>query len=417
MLRVADVLKPEVGCSWHEAVAIVLEAAARLEPGSHLPAPADVVLEEDGTLAPGFPEGFGESGVCGLGRLLRVLLEGSNAPAGLRELAVANAADPPDYTRVADFVSALSFFERPGRASHLAAVARRVRENAANELADQEVERLREQLLAPREQVAEAAPAPPSSARRKGVMLGALAIAELVVLLLLISSYTDSGERSPNSVTGRIEQGLADVVESRLNPPRSSSGLYVAPDPGAAPVLPLEPAPLEEEDRTAVPEDPPASVRRPSRQTLPAARDRRAVSAASNPEGLNRPERPSAAAPSAASSLPDGPSRNPVAQARVAQDVWPEVLYTEADTEVRPPTLIRPQFPKEPALAADAGYLELVVDQVGQVETVRLVSPTRRYHDRMIVAAAKAWKFAPARLNGQPVRFLARIPINVQGPR
>jgi len=45
------------------------------------------------------------------------------------------------------------------------------------------------------------------------------------------------------------------------------------------------------------------------------------------------------------------------------------------------------------------------------VDEVRLISPTRRYYDRMMVAAAKAWVFQPARLNGRPVKYRTRIPI------
>ena len=34
-----------------------------------------------------------------------------------------------------------------------------------------------------------------------------------------------------------------------------------------------------------------------------------------------------------------------------------------------------------------------------------------RFQERMLMAAAKAWKFQPALRNGQPVRYRIRIPI------
>jgi hypothetical protein len=88
-----------------------------------------------------------------------------------------------------------------------------------------------------------------------------------------------------------------------------------------------------------------------------------------------------------------------------------------AEPEVRPATLVRSQLPKEPLAGADTGYFDIVVDQAGDVELVKLSSPAHRYEDRMLVAAAKAWKFKPALLHGEPVRYRLRIPIILQDAR
>jgi hypothetical protein len=86
-------------------------------------------------------------------------------------------------------------------------------------------------------------------------------------------------------------------------------------------------------------------------------------------------------------------------------------FYTAEDEGVSPPVLLRPQMPREPRPGEDTGYFDLLVDEIGHVEQVRLISPRRLFHDRMLVAAAKAWKFRPATLDGQPVKYQIRIHI------
>ncbi len=61
-------------------------------------------------------------------------------------------------------------------------------------------------------------------------------------------------------------------------------------------------------------------------------------------------------------------------------------------------------------------YLELIIDRAGLVELVRLfpapVMPGEsQYRQRMLVAAAKAWRFVPAHRDGTPVRYAIRVPL------
>jgi len=53
------------------------------------------------------------------------------------------------------------------------------------------------------------------------------------------------------------------------------------------------------------------------------------------------------------------------------------------------------------------------VDEQGDVEQVRLISPANRFHERMIVSAAKMWKFRPAFKDGHPVRYREKIRITL----
>jgi outer membrane biosynthesis protein TonB len=53
------------------------------------------------------------------------------------------------------------------------------------------------------------------------------------------------------------------------------------------------------------------------------------------------------------------------------------------------------------------------VTERGEVEKVHLISPANRYRERMLVAAAKAWRFKPATLDGQPVRYRTTVRITL----
>jgi TonB family protein len=83
---------------------------------------------------------------------------------------------------------------------------------------------------------------------------------------------------------------------------------------------------------------------------------------------------------------------------------------------VEPPRLLRPQLPSAlpPTRSPDeVGVLEVLVNEEGNVERVRLISPANRFQDRMLVSAAKTWKFTPAMRDGRPVRYLARVTITL----
>jgi hypothetical protein len=83
-------------------------------------------------------------------------------------------------------------------------------------------------------------------------------------------------------------------------------------------------------------------------------------------------------------------------------------IYTIADDGVTPPTALGRQLPAVPPQGMSnrlVGRLELLIGRNGQVESVRLYTPLNRYHERMIVSAAKAWRYTPAMKEGKPVRF------------
>jgi hypothetical protein len=92
-------------------------------------------------------------------------------------------------------------------------------------------------------------------------------------------------------------------------------------------------------------------------------------------------------------------------------------IYTRTDSGVVPPRSVYPKLPDEPPYGpriANQTVLELVISPKGLVDHVRLRTPPRNIHEFMIVSAAKAWQFEPARLAGQPVAFRQLIHLNLE---
>jgi outer membrane biosynthesis protein TonB len=49
--------------------------------------------------------------------------------------------------------------------------------------------------------------------------------------------------------------------------------------------------------------------------------------------------------------------------------------------------------------------VELTIAADGLVERVRMLTVPRNIHEWMLLSAAKAWRFEPARIDGRAVRF------------
>jgi hypothetical protein len=127
-------------------------------------------------------------------------------------------------------------------------------------------------------------------------------------------------------------------------------------------------------------------------------------------------------------SIPPPPP--PPAPAPVARPVdLPPKIYTADDEGVRPPTAIAQALPRYPSVVPPSGFtglIEVVINETGSVESVAMVVPVRGNieagtravavvagYDKTVVAAASKWQFAPATLNGVPVKFRKRVQINI----
>ncbi len=100
----------------------------------------------------------------------------------------------------------------------------------------------------------------------------------------------------------------------------------------------------------------------------------------------------------------------------VAVTVAASRIYTSIDPGVIPPVVIMQEFPKFPGRVPTGGILgavDIVIDQTGAVESASMQTPVLSGYDAMVVQAARAWRYQPARVNGQPVKFRKSIRITV----
>jgi hypothetical protein len=92
-------------------------------------------------------------------------------------------------------------------------------------------------------------------------------------------------------------------------------------------------------------------------------------------------------------------------------------IYSGIDAAVVPPSLLRSRLPSEPppGVRADAlPEVEIVVSETGEVESVKLLTPQAGVGPSMMLSAIKTWRFHPASLDGEPVRYRLRMRLTGQ---
>jgi hypothetical protein len=385
MIPLNELKAPAVGCVWHEVAALVLDAATALDeqPASDLADLSAITLSEEGYVA--LPSGSERPWpVLQLAGLLQLLLVDVPAPDALRAIAPRYLSSPPTESSRESFLADLARFERPDRTgvlSQLAARAASVDRTVDGPLTlAQLASRVREQEAA----VAAAPATRKADGRRRGVLtVVAIALAGATaafVALAYIAAPPRPQGAEPQTVAARVEAGAAELVAAAARVLRPEP----APAPAAAPETATKPAarPGAARKRTAPRQaaaDPVVSLRWVEQESQTSAPE---------PDAVPEP----APAPRDA------------------------VVYTSADADVTPAALLRPHLPSEPPSSVppdEVGALELIVTETGQVAHVTLISAASRYQERMLVAAAKTWRFRPATKDGRAVRFRARVRITV----
>ena len=90
-------------------------------------------------------------------------------------------------------------------------------------------------------------------------------------------------------------------------------------------------------------------------------------------------------------------------------------IYSQEDGNVVPPEVVRQDFPQYPGRVTfdRAGVLEVVIDTMGAVESASMLEGVEALYNRLLLTAAKNWRYRPARLDGMPVKYRKRIQVTL----
>jgi TonB family protein len=129
-----------------------------------------------------------------------------------------------------------------------------------------------------------------------------------------------------------------------------------------------------------------------------------------------------AAAPPPSSSAPEPKTDPEPAPAPSAPAAPPNRVYVGEDPGVVVPIPIKQDVPRVPnailSQTRDRGMLELVIDELGRVVNMTIRQSVHPMYDSLLLAAARDWKYQPARVGGQPVKFrkVVQIAVNKRNP-
>jgi tetratricopeptide (TPR) repeat protein len=85
----------------------------------------------------------------------------------------------------------------------------------------------------------------------------------------------------------------------------------------------------------------------------------------------------------------------------------PPRIYAASDINVLPPAAIRQELPPfgGTLFKPVVGIVEVVVDENGGVVSAAIRGQMNALYDRQVLAAAAAWRYKPALLDGKPVKY------------
>lgn len=384
-IRLDDLLGRDLSVQWYEGVAIVQSVCSRiLADGDRIgfPSVGDILLGADGAI-----EVTGTSSPAGsvaaAGHTLSQTL-GDDAPVRLRLVATQATGSDVAFQTLHELSQALAYFERPDAPAILRSLYERASTAAHRGSAPPAV------IHTPATNEQE-----PQSRRTKGrtsrrlVMAGvAGAFACAAIWLFPLASHGPAAAIASLETAVRSTLGRHAVEESAEKKTETADGK-----------APVGKAPARRTGRRASSEAP---------------REASAV----NAWGFERFSVASGAEPLLkASGVPIPMLYETAPEGSTAPPTLTRTMYSATDSHVAPPRSVYPRLPANPPSAAtlpDETVLEMVIGTTGLVERVRLRSEPRNIHEFMLVSAAKAWQFEPARLDGEPVRYLHTVVVSLR---
>jgi len=120
----------------------------------------------------------------------------------------------------------------------------------------------------------------------------------------------------------------------------------------------------------------------------------------------------------AAAIPPPAPPESKAAPEQVVPAIDYNALYDGTEPDVIAPVTIRQDLPRWSStslpIPRSTGTLDIIITKEGVVERATLTQPIAGFFDRQVLESTKNWRYRPATLNGQPVRFKKSIRISFQ---
>jgi len=91
-------------------------------------------------------------------------------------------------------------------------------------------------------------------------------------------------------------------------------------------------------------------------------------------------------------------------------------VYTAEDRTVVPPQVINQTLPgfRGVTPVERIGRIEVTIDETGAVESAVMTMSVNTTYDKMAVAAARTWRYVPAKVDGTPVKFKKVVQVTVR---
>ena len=381
--RLDDLLARDVVPQWFEGVALVQLICRQLRAqgleNASFPSPDQILVATGGsTTATG---GSDDKPVEAAAHVLGLML-GNDVPVRLR-LSISQATAPDGgYTSLAEFSEALAYFERPNPEAIVEGFRQRAMAAARRHIAPPV------RLETPAVKEAQTAPAPAAARPRvsRVALIAATFAAVACGSIWLIGQSVGNGQSATEAIAEKPESVEA-TKHTRTKNITAAAAQQHSVNSLSAPTTQH----VEANDSSAKS----VVARTPELQVVA-----RTLSYA-YPESL-----PLAAVAQFSSTS----TAELVTSDAVVVDPVERIsnrIYSQADSQVTVPVSVYPKLPNEPPgpRVANRTLLELTIAADGLVERVRMLTAPRNIHEFMLVSAAKAWRFEPARLDGRPVRF------------